>query len=205
MRTLTSALHVLCICAQFESACVAAVREAGGITPQLFAVAVVPLLVFSTPERPLKLRIAADLTLSGISTARALVPASDVAPPCCSSPAARCASDTLCLILSHLDVRQWLVAQRVCRSWRAVRLRPSCWPLVRFGVATALLASDSARHRVHGLGLLRLQLRQSTRIKADVVQRLAEQDTHMRRLAELLRSSYPQVRVSARRAQCHRQ
>jgi hypothetical protein len=55
-----------------------------------------------------------------------------------SSPAARCAEDALCIAFSYLPVNDFLVAQRVCRSWHTVRLQPAAWP--RDGESAAVQA-----------------------------------------------------------------
>ena len=106
----------VCVLVQLCDWSLGAVRIAGGITPQLFALAILPLLSYSMPHRPEEVRMEANQALSRLSTATALISTCDAAPPCCDSPAARCAPDALCLIFSHLDVREWLIAQRVCRS-----------------------------------------------------------------------------------------
>ena len=46
------------------------------------------------------------------------------------SPAQRCHPDPLSVSLSFLDLAEWAVSDRVCRSWRAASQRNTAWPLL---------------------------------------------------------------------------
>jgi importin subunit alpha-1 len=68
------------------------------------------------------------------------------------SPAARCVTDLLCIVFSHLSVQELLAASRTCRSWHTVRLCSAAWPHERDGtVLTGLLLEDSPTMQMYAL------------------------------------------------------
>jgi hypothetical protein len=113
------------------------------VGPPVFACAVVPLLVYSNNREP-ELRSAALaglVQLGGFKAAKnknsLLVSARR------SSSAARCAADTLSIVFSMLNVRDFLVAQRCCHRWRAARLHSASWPGTDLRHHAVMLLSDS--------------------------------------------------------------
>jgi hypothetical protein len=107
----------------------------GGITSSLFSFAVVPLLHHTTGD--LDLRALAVAALVRLCTFKATPSDSEMLLNASfSSPAARCAVDPLCIVFSMLSVPDYLVAQRCCRSWRAVRLHAASWPEIEFERST---------------------------------------------------------------------
>jgi hypothetical protein len=125
----------LCACPSpslVKQVCVSAqeqIQQHGGITARVFAHAIVPLLMQQSGT--------GDVTDSQLAAFAGLVPLRrySVAPDekndvetIINSAATRCATDPLCLAFSYLYVSEFLVAQRVCRAWRAIRLHSSSWP-----------------------------------------------------------------------------
>jgi hypothetical protein len=101
----------------------------GGITEEIFAHAVIPLLVYSQRIYRHAFKASAAAWI-GLLSLRRFAPKSVASDARMNSAAARCAVDALCIVFSHLSMRDFLVAQRVCRSWHAVRLHATSWPNV---------------------------------------------------------------------------
>jgi hypothetical protein len=119
------AVKRLCASAQEE------VQRHGGLTTRVFVHAVVPLLRHS--QKP-----GSSHTQSAALTGLFALRRHGVAPieksgesartVVLDSAAASCPTDLLCMTFTYLSVLDFLAAQRVCRSWRALRLQSSSWP-----------------------------------------------------------------------------
>ena len=105
-------------------------ESSGGITSDIFAHAVIPLFALSRSAHEKEQIDHVLNTLAQLRRYSAVKATADASPAAAdfSSAAARCAVDPLCIIFSMLSVKEFLLAQRCCRSWHAVRLNPPSWP-----------------------------------------------------------------------------
>jgi hypothetical protein len=114
-------------------ACARALREGAAlprITHAFFDASVVPLL--HAFERRVSVPLVSDAlaTLSRMPGARG---------EATSTP---CDGDAMCLVLSALSVRDFMMATRVSRGWRALRLRSHAWPVGPMHACFAMLWSE---------------------------------------------------------------
>jgi hypothetical protein len=129
--------------------------QLGCITPRFFATAILPLMRmgerwFDTrnPTRALAVLSRFKAAEDGDTTHRSTLHA---------SPASSCSSDAMCIVLSMLSVSDFVVAQRVCHRWHALRLRSQAWPLGPMAPYVSMLESDDVSvqlwclHRLHAV------------------------------------------------------
>jgi len=178
----------LVACAQEQA------QASGGITADIFAHAVAPLLAYSCQTRhgasdraavltglvPLRACGAAPADRSSSSShSLALLATMD-------SPAACCAMDLLCLIFAQLPMPDFFRVIRTCRSWRAVRLYAVAWPSVGDAAVLAHMLQDkSPAVQLHALRCLHTTLLSGgkqvfpTALLQRLVQLLGSADAHL--------------------------
>ena len=108
------------------------------------------------------------------------------------SPAERCPSDPLSVVLSFLNARDFAVASRVCRHWRQATELQSSWP----DFSVERLISGLIEDEDHWTQSRSARVN-AKHLRADAVQRLA-QSAKWRRLSELYLYGFPNTSVSLR-------
>jgi len=170
----------------------------GGITAELFAHVVGPLLAFSCStkhsyyERAAALAGLVPLRLFGVAPSTRHNMADSIPSAALDSPAARCAVDPLCLVFSYVPVHSFMQATRTCRSWRAVRLHAAAWPSGgdEAEVHAELLRYAAPALQLHALRSLHGKLLSQGAFK------LGEEQA--KQLVHLLRSADGDIQVSTR-------
>jgi hypothetical protein len=183
---------IICVCVSFSQMCKSALEQVqlhGGITSSVFAHAVIPLLVHSGKRD--KTAGTQEIALAGLVPLRRMGVAQAggdqpmMMMMMMNSPAARCTIDPLCLVFSYLCVDEFLMAQRVCRSWRAARLHSQSWPHGGYPLVHAqmlVLADASFAVQLHALRSLQGEMRSKKQVLCEV------EVSHVQKLLQLAQS-----------------